>query len=68
MKNRKPYTLEEIRNESLKHTRRIDFKTKNNSMYNVAKRWKILDEMCSHMDVRTSKGGMDANRPPSEIA
>jgi hypothetical protein len=45
----KPYTYDEILNEALKYNTRGEFQKKSHSIYSVALRRNIVDDICKHM-------------------
>jgi hypothetical protein len=47
------WTKEKVREEALKYQRPIDFKTYSAGAYNAALRGKFINEICSHMSLKT---------------
>ncbi len=43
------YSIDELKSESIKYNNRWEFQQKSQKIYDYAKRYKLLDEICGHM-------------------
>ena len=50
------WTMEKLQEEALKYTTKKEFRKYSESAYSTAKRYKIINDICKHMNYKESKG------------